>query len=78
MPNLLSIAAARRKSVTPRLMTLLLAFFLLSASAFAQDASARINIHRSGISFIDALRKWNSKADFQSGSTIQNSRTNPQ
>ena len=66
MPNLLSIAAARGKSVTPRLMTLLLAFFLLSASAFAQDASARINIHRSGISIIDALKE----VEQQSGLSI--------
>lgn len=67
MPNLLSTAAVRGKSLTPRLMTLLLAFFLLSASAFAQDASAaRINIHRSGISVIDALKE----VEQQSGLSI--------
>lgn len=67
MPNLLSTAAVRGKSLTPRLMTLLLAFFLLSASAFAQDASAaRINIHQSGISVIDALKE----VEQQSGLSI--------
>ncbi|MDE6629465.1 MAG: carboxypeptidase-like regulatory domain-containing protein, partial [Muribaculaceae bacterium] len=46
---------------------MLLAIFILSASAFAQDASqARINIHRSGISVIDALRD----VEQQSGMSI--------
>ncbi len=59
MPNLLSKASVNYPPrLTGRVFAVLLAIFIFSASAFAQDASqARINIQRSGISVIEALKE---------------------
>ena len=71
MPNM-TTRAFRAPSLGAKCLAMLLAFFIFSASAFAQDASqARINIHKSGISVINALKE----VEQQSGLSIAYSNT---
>lgn len=59
MPNSLCKASVKYRSGLPgRIVAMLLAIFIFSASAFAQNAStARITIHKGEISVIDALKE---------------------
>lgn len=64
---IMTTKAFRAPSLGAKCLAMLLAFFIFSASAFAQDAaSARINIHKSGISVINALKE----VEQQSGLSI--------